>query len=198
MVRAPRWRRQKRRACVRVLRVPAARTASHTQAGRRARGDDGRLGEMVFFCVILFFLQEGGGHPSTHRRMRLPNRDPPTQKHSRDTGTPTPERYLKVRPSLDTPLSESALNHPAPRGQRPRGSVATDIPRACAISCEDAKAIATTGCGTELQPGHRDIVRYQMCCHLSPVLLYIAFHLLEICISILAKVGFSGPRRVLV
>ena len=40
--------------------------------------------------------------------MRLPNRDPPTQKHSRDTGTPTPERYLKVRPSLDTPLSESA------------------------------------------------------------------------------------------
>ena len=50
-----------------------------------------------------------GGHPSTHRRVRPPNRDPPTLKHSRDTGTPTPEQYQQARPSSDTPLPEPAL-----------------------------------------------------------------------------------------
>ena len=46
--------------------------------------------------------KKGGGHPSTHRRVRLPNRDPPTLGRSRDIGTPaTPDQHQKVRPSLD-------------------------------------------------------------------------------------------------
>ena len=72
----------------------------------------------VMSCLIYKKGEDTRRHTDECASRSIPNRDhPPTQKHSlRDTGTSTPERYLKARPSLDNPISESALYHPAPRG----------------------------------------------------------------------------------
>ena len=81
-----------------------------TNRARVCRDDRGQARCCTVGATLLY---KKGEDTRRHTPTKAPPEPGPTpQKNTRDTGTPTPERYLKVRPSLDTPLSEPALMPP--------------------------------------------------------------------------------------